>query len=467
MKDTSLCDNGTTATHVTVASFQSMSSWSFVELWLSTVLLLAATLLGLCSNLLALVLTCCWGARSRFHTVFIGNLAVTDLLTSMTAAAHWLVLAGLLPPINLTSVVLTAFSQTLQAASAAAVVSITLDRLCLACRPIRYHLREGSTGACGLVLLLWLVSCLTHAPLLLVHPSTRRLLTVLFSLAECVVPLTILAISNCAIYRHIFRDRQLRSLRRHSGLPRPPPEFSMDGTGTTSCRGGERDSLRHQAFFGAVNARLASVDGHKLSLPCIALQNTGGTNSTVGTASSSAGASSSQSSSFRRFSAVSLLSRQRDSEELLKELLQRQHKRALRTLVCIVVLFAVCRLPYGFAQLVCWLVSRSAGGCYACDETRLQTYTSLLPLFNAALDPLVYALWGNQLYQEKLLGAWDSAVAFVEQLNCCGLSETSKAFTQTSKAAEDLKFESSPLVPVWWSHSDTWHEVLFLCDSTK
>ncbi|KAK4468815.1 hypothetical protein MN116_007984 [Schistosoma mekongi] len=105
-------------------------------------------------------------------------------------------------------------------------------------------------------------------------------------------------------------------------------------------------------------------------------------------------------------------------ESILLQALRRQHRRTLRILIILLLVFILCRAPRSIVLIIEWLR-------YTCYTTKYYEpylciwlqYTSIFAYSSAILDTIVYGFWGNRayrLYMKKLY----SRYAFYKCFGC-------------------------------------------------
>ncbi|VDP72749.1 unnamed protein product, partial [Schistosoma mattheei] len=87
-------------------------------------------------------------------------------------------------------------------------------------------------------------------------------------------------------------------------------------------------------------------------------------------------------------------------ESILIQVLRRQHKRTLRILIILLLLFIICRGPRSFILIIQWLQY------YTYYKNQYQSYlytwlqyTSIFSYSSAILDTILYGFWGNRIYR--------------------------------------------------------------------
>ncbi|CAH8604734.1 unnamed protein product [Schistosoma margrebowiei] len=87
-------------------------------------------------------------------------------------------------------------------------------------------------------------------------------------------------------------------------------------------------------------------------------------------------------------------------ESILIQVLRRQHKRTLRILIILLLIFIICRGPRSFILIIQWLQY------YTYYKNQYQSYlytwlqyTSIFSYSSAILDTILYGFWGNRIYR--------------------------------------------------------------------
>uniref|UniRef100_A0A1I8INS2 G_PROTEIN_RECEP_F1_2 domain-containing protein n=1 Tax=Macrostomum lignano TaxID=282301 RepID=A0A1I8INS2_9PLAT len=381
-------------------------------------------LAGAAANAVALALTLRRGAQSKLHSIFVGNLALADLLVTLLTPAAWYFYVW--PPAaghSRAARWTEAAVQAAQSASVCAVVAVTIDRTCLVFRPIKYRLSHRRLTPMLLAGLAWVLCTVGQAPRLGLGPDGRRLFQRLHIVAEFAAALCALAVCNFTICRQIERSRKLKFLRRHSGY-------------STDCGGGGGGGSTRQLLttgkpcgpaarkcsvpvnVGQTAAAAATSAGAAKLLERPQRRNTlcdlgvvgctGGAGPVGGTATPlHRGDTRLSLQSMQRLSLDAnsrRYARQRDSEEVINEILAKQHRRALRTLVLLVLLFVVCRAPRAALSGAEWLGLLPAGLFRPCSF-----YLELLVHLNSVLDPFAYVFCGNRLCHRRTRAGFKAA----------------------------------------------------------
>ncbi|KAF8560704.1 hypothetical protein P879_04398 [Paragonimus westermani] len=88
-------------------------------------------------------------------------------------------------------------------------------------------------------------------------------------------------------------------------------------------------------------------------------------------------------------------------EPLLVQMLRRQHRRTLRILIILLLVFVVCRAPRAIVLMIGWL--QSAGFCSTPQIAQMWLhYTNLWAHTSAVFDTIVYGFWGHRTYRVHL-----------------------------------------------------------------
>uniref|UniRef100_A0A3Q0KKH4 G_PROTEIN_RECEP_F1_2 domain-containing protein n=1 Tax=Schistosoma mansoni TaxID=6183 RepID=A0A3Q0KKH4_SCHMA len=87
-----------------------------------------------------------------------------------------------------------------------------------------------------------------------------------------------------------------------------------------------------------------------------------------------------------------LIQTRSSDESILIQALRRQHRRTLRILIILLLIFVICRGPRSIILIIEWLQYES--NLY----TWLQ-YTSIFSYTSAILDTIIYGFWGNRAYR--------------------------------------------------------------------
>ncbi|KAF7262358.1 hypothetical protein EG68_00363 [Paragonimus skrjabini miyazakii] len=88
-------------------------------------------------------------------------------------------------------------------------------------------------------------------------------------------------------------------------------------------------------------------------------------------------------------------------EPLLIQMLRRQHRRTLRILIILLLVFVVCRAPRAIVLMIGWL--QSAGFCSTPQIAQMWLhYTNLWAHTSAVFDTIVYGFWGHRTYRVHL-----------------------------------------------------------------
>ncbi|CAH8294402.1 unnamed protein product, partial [Schistosoma turkestanicum] len=110
-----------------------------------------------------------------------------------------------------------------------------------------------------------------------------------------------------------------------------------------------------------------------------------------------------------------------NEDSILLQVLRRQHKKTLRILIILLLVFIVCRAPRSLILIIQWLQET----CLQKKQSLRQLdvyiwwlqYTSIFAYSSAIFDTIVYGFWGNRIYRLYMKNLFSTHCAL--QKYCC------------------------------------------------
>ena len=321
--------------------------------------------------------------------------------------------------------------------SVSSVVLLTVDRWWSINFPISYRVRQSRRTATVLVVTIWVVSLILHIPInfttnILNSTSTRSYcifpeshrtkLTISSSVISCFLPVVILLFLNIGINVKLFKRRNSKKLRRSLSTNESSAlytrKFSLDSnysSSTTSDDGNIVQKVvdpRRNSYFFIMSKRPSTTR----PIPFYHRQSSIATpNFQQKSIDSESNAPRSASSSLKQN-----VPTRKQSDDIVRDFLVRQDKKAILSLSLLAVVCVICRIPFYFLSIV----QIACGDCIP-DWTIILTFW--ICVANSAINPFLYG-FGNTYLRKTLRSFLRRSildkVKIKEALRYCSRSES-------------------------------------------
>ena len=407
-----------------------------LRVWLSAVPLVTLMIINVLANGAIILIFIRQKCIRRCRNIYILSIAVADFFIGLSmpfSIIETLNLRWTLWPLACWFFLMVRYS--LFFISFISIILLTVDRWWSINFPFSYRVRQSRTMAATIVVCCWLMSFILHVPLVLglegvnmeqyskdatycrIPKERNFIFTVCAFFIEYVLPMGFLFILNLGIYLRLLKRRNTKKLRRSLSTTdsymvynfRKTSSDSGSGSGVScgnACnvsyednsdsgvlsQGAYNDSRRHTVYL--YNSRKMTVLSPKIHRHSIA---------TVKKAKHSRHGSVDTSGLLKHkhnsntFIKQSSFPTRKQSDDVVKDYLVRQDKKAILSLGLLTMVAFVCWTPYAITSMIGIF-------CEDCVPSWMNVFFSWILAANSAVNPFLYGI-GNPDFR-KVLRAW-------------------------------------------------------------
>ncbi|XP_067651915.1 tyramine receptor Ser-2-like [Haliotis asinina] len=411
--------------------------WSFYVIWGLSIPMVSVTFMTLMANGTVLLMFILTRVLRKCKNIYIASLAMADFLIGCTMPIAMLqdlnpnwALVGCACKLSLT------FRHSLLYVSLLSILLISIDRWWSIHYPFSYRVRQSRRLALGIVCLCWFLSLAIHIPPIVLWdliadidtnstsstsytcdvPYRRHFaFTLTASAVEYLVPVMVLWGLNCSIYFKISRRKSMkirRSLSASDTFILTYRKSSSESDCTTNPSDESADLFPNS--FSRLDIRRTSLIMNSTRRHSLA-------NYLTPARASSAPAQYSRMSVKRRVSFDTLMGQtayrpsairkssmcgtglrsssviRKQSDDLVRDLLVKQDKKAACSLGMLVLVFTLCWTPYMVSSVV-------YAKCDTCLASWVRTVAFWVLMANSAINPFLYGLLNAEF--RKVLRQW-------------------------------------------------------------
>lgn len=404
-----------------------------LSLWIAAIPLIATVLVNLFANGAIILIYIRKRCIRRCRNIYILSIAVADFLIGLSmplSIVETLSRKWIFWPFSCWVFLMVRYS--LFFISFISIILLTLDRWWSINFPFSYRIRQSRTMAAIIVVCCWLVSFILHIPLILgwenfdalemttaetycrVPPKRNVILTVCAFVLEYFIPLTCLIFLNFGIYFKLSRRRNTKKIRRSMSSS---DAYMLYSRKTSSDSGGSNsytnnnnfdemsdtvvcthtpDIKRHSVFL--YTSRRSSSFLYKVpksSLSNMSRTQHNGRRMSVDTATLVKTRGNGHCIVHQKPSFPS----RKQSDDVVKDFLVRQDKKAILSLGLLTLVAAVCWTPYTISSVV-------YAFCDSCIPPWLSVFFYWIMAANSTINPFLYGI-GNPDFR-RVLRSWMS-----------------------------------------------------------
>lgn len=430
-------------------------SGDYLTVWISTIPLVALVVINMLANGAILIIFCKTKSIRKCRNIYILSLAVADLFIGLsmpfsiveTLNKRWILSQ------SLCSMYLV-LRYSLFFISILNIILLTVDRWWSINFPFSYRVRQSRRTAIILVVLCWIISFTFHIPSVIFWESISAtkdnlthinreesycnapfegnfIFTLCVSLFEFIIPLVLLFVLNIGIYIKLLRRRNTKKIRRSMSTSDTYLIFNRKSSSDSSKSGNSEETPERATFLTGIkhdkkrfsvvfhNSRKYSMVNHKVAKSGLLSKNVSGRRRSLDTAMLMGGIKNRNSGQRQSFPT------RKQSDDIVKDFLLRQDKKAILSLGLLALVAFVCWTPFSVTTVVkAWNPQ--------CIPDWITLFLYWILAANSAINPFLYGI-GNSDFR-KVLRSWVSCLdhqqnKFQEALVYCQLQQSAELET--------------------------------------